>query len=63
MLLSKHLIKVIEKRSRSFLWGDAEEGKKMHLLSWDCIVQDKKEGGLGIKNFRKQNEAFIMKLC
>lgn len=35
----------------------------LHLLSWDMITIEKNDGGLGIKDLGKQNEAFIMKLC
>lgn len=38
----------LEKIQRQFLRGDAEEKKKLHLLSWDKITKHKKFGGLGV---------------
>ena len=35
----------------------------MHLIAWDKVTKAKKQGGLGFKNLRQQNKAFIMKLC
>lgn len=63
MLLPKNLLNDISKRSRSFLWGKSEGERKLHLISWDLATTDKKDGGLGIKDLPKHNEAFIMKLC
>lgn len=63
MLLPKSLIKDIEKDSRQFLWGDSEDLRKIHLVSWDQVSTQKTNGGLGIKNLRRQNEALILKLC
>lgn len=63
ILLPKKVISDLEKQSRSFLWGDNDGGRKLHLLSWEQVVQEKRYGGLGLKDIRKQNKAFIMKLC
>ncbi|KAI9073167.1 hypothetical protein K1719_044873 [Acacia pycnantha] len=52
-----------DKISRNFLWSQEEEVKKMHLIAWDKITKAKKQGGLGFKNLRRQNKAFIMKIC
>lgn len=45
------------------MWGETEGERKVHLISWDLITSDRKDGGLGIKNLVKHNETFIMKLC
>ena len=63
ILLPKRLLNDLEKQSRGFLWGETDGSKKLHLLSWEQVVQEKRFGGLGIKDIRKQNKAFIMKLC
>lgn len=62
-LLHKGVLKDLEKYSRQFLWNQSQEGRKMHLISWDQIKKAKLEGGLGIKDLRHQNMAYIMKLC
>lgn len=35
----------------------------MHLISWDTIKLSKSQGGLGLKDLKQQNKAYIMKLC
>ena len=61
-LFPKGVIQELEKHSRSFLWRDDSEGRKIHLASWDLITREK-NGGMGQKKLRQQNEAFLMKLC
>lgn len=63
LLIPKGILHELEKISRAFLWNQNKEGKKQHLLSWDLIKQHKDHGGLGIRDLRAQNEAFVMKLC
>ena len=53
MLIPKGIIKKIEQQSRGFLWGDETDMKKLHLISWDQITREKRDGGLGIKDLRK----------
>lgn len=61
VLLPKGLIQDLERLSRKFLWGEKER-RKLHLVAWDTITKNKDGGGLGVKDLRKHNEAFIMKL-
>ncbi|GAU42820.1 hypothetical protein TSUD_185780 [Trifolium subterraneum] len=46
--------------AKSFIWGDTEENKKMHLISWDKICAPKKEGGLRMRHAHNVNSAFMM---
>lgn len=34
---------------KQFLWGDQEDKKRMHTVSWDMVCRPKNEGGLGIR--------------
>ncbi|XP_028802470.1 uncharacterized protein LOC114757563 [Neltuma alba] len=52
----------IDKRARNFLWGSTGSAKIIHLVAWDDVCRSKEEGGLGLRNARKQNKAFMMKL-
>ncbi|KAK9139396.1 hypothetical protein Scep_009077 [Stephania cephalantha] len=52
----------IDKTCRKFLWGGADRGKKVNLVSWNEICQPKGCGGLGLKKMRLMNEALLMKL-
>ncbi|CAN1144589.1 Putative ribonuclease H protein At1g65750 [Linum perenne] len=55
--------KEIDKRIRAFVWGDAADQKKTHLLSWDLICRPKEEGGLGLRSARSLNLAYLVKLA
>ncbi|XP_025635616.1 uncharacterized protein [Arachis hypogaea] len=52
---------VIDRKCRSFLWGDTDQSKKNHLMNWDKVCQPKKAGGLGIRHASKMNHTFMMK--
>ncbi|KAL4179332.1 hypothetical protein AMTRI_Chr13g86770 [Amborella trichopoda] len=53
--------KRIEQLKRNFLWSSSAETKKIHLVSQKQICSDKKKGGLGIRDIRKQNWALLRK--
>lgn len=48
---------------RNFLWqGNCDPNDhKFHLVKWDQVIQSKKEGGLGIRNLKLQNQSLMMK--
>jgi len=52
----------LDKRVRRFLWGGTGLERKPHLVSWDIVTREKTKGGLGIRNMRQLNSAFLMKL-
>ncbi|XP_019150554.1 PREDICTED: uncharacterized protein LOC109147346 [Ipomoea nil] len=56
------IIDSIEKQIRGFLWGSSEGSKKIHLVSWDVVTQNKLRGGLGIRKLKEMNQAFLAKL-
>lgn len=51
----------IDKYCCSFLWGDTETQKRIHIVAWDNIYKPKKDGGLGLRCSREFNKAFMMK--
>ena len=51
----------LEKLLKGFLWEGVEEGKKNHLVKWEVVIKSKEEGGLGVGNLRKRNEALLAK--
>lgn len=55
--------KDVEKASRNFLWGSTNEKRKMHLISWERVCSPKVNGGLGVRNLRRNNDAHMMKLA
>jgi len=52
----------IEKAERSFIWGNQEGGKKMHVVSWNTITRPKVYGGITMCNLKHMNLACNMKL-
>ncbi|KAG5616819.1 hypothetical protein H5410_016643 [Solanum commersonii] len=47
---------------RNFLWqGNGEGEKKYHLVKWEVVTNSKKEGGMGIKNLKVQNQSLLLK--
>jgi hypothetical protein len=53
--------KQIEKIQRDFLWGGMNDEAKMHLVEWDKVCSPLAEGGLGIRNIRRFNQALLGK--
>lgn len=50
MLLPYGVLNDLERVSRNFLWNHEQDRRKMHLIFWDIIRQDKSRGGLGIRD-------------
>ncbi|KAK7282263.1 hypothetical protein RIF29_10909 [Crotalaria pallida] len=53
----------VEKICRGFIWGSTNERRKCHLVSWEVICSPKEKGGLGFRNLKSVNEAYMMKLA
>jgi len=51
----------IDALRRNFLWHGEKEYKGFHLVEWKTLLLSKKQGGLAIKNLRKQNKSLLMK--
>jgi hypothetical protein len=41
MLIPKSCLKEIEKARRAFIWGDTEDKRKAHMISWETMTQPK----------------------
>ncbi|KAJ7974654.1 Ribonuclease H [Quillaja saponaria] len=52
------IIDKVEKVCRGFLWRDEDEKRKL-MIGWEEIMRSKNEGGLGLKNLRTINQAFL----
>jgi hypothetical protein len=48
--IPKTLCDEMEKIQRGFLWGDTDQKRKPHMISWDVCCLPKKDGGLEIKS-------------
>lgn len=56
------LCDTIDKRIRQFIWGGSNKDRSCSLVKWSTVTQPKKLGGLGIRNARDMNKAFLTKL-
>ncbi|KAL9678631.1 hypothetical protein QQ045_016479 [Rhodiola kirilowii] len=61
-LLPKKVLKAINSICANFLWKGKSSGRGCHLLDWNNVCFEKKEGGLGIKNLDIMNDAVVMNL-
>ena len=58
ILAPKGIVQEIDKLLKKFLWeGGMNDGRKMHLVSWNKIKAPKWEGGLQIRDVATQNLA------
>jgi hypothetical protein len=53
------LIDDLEQIIRNFWWGDEENRRRMHWLSWDRLVHPKSQGGVGFRDLRIFNQALL----
>ena len=61
-ILPKRVILSIEQLMKDFLWTGPELKHSGATVAWKDLCCTNKEGGLGIKNIERWNEAAIMKL-
>jgi len=60
--LAKGVIKQIDKFRKHCLWRGADiNSRKPPKAAWEMVCVPKEDGGLGIINLEKQNEALLMK--
>lgn len=55
------IIDKLEKLRRNFLWGGSEGNSKIHWVSWNKIIANKSDGGLGVGSIKAFNTALIVK--
>ncbi|KAL9689317.1 hypothetical protein QQ045_009701 [Rhodiola kirilowii] len=59
-ILPKKVLKAINSICANFLWSGKSTRKGCHLIDWNSVCSEKKEGGLGIKNLDIMNDAMVM---
>ena len=58
LLAPRGFVRDLDSILRKFLWeGGRNEGKKMHLVSWDKVKAPRMEGGLQVRDVATQNLA------
>jgi hypothetical protein len=51
----------MERMICNFWWGSTTDHKKIHWVNWRKMCTHKKLGGMGFRNLRAFNEAFLAK--
>lgn len=62
MWLPQNICNEPNRTVRSFIWGNNEGGRGLHLVNLDMVTRPKLHGGLGIKEARLSNAAMLGKL-
>jgi hypothetical protein len=44
---------------RNFCWGDEENRRRMHWMSWDKMTRPKSYGGIGFRDLKVFNQALL----
>jgi hypothetical protein len=55
------IIKALERILRQCLWRDDIDTPKQSLAAWEMLIKPKDKGGVGLVNFKKKNQALLMK--
>lgn len=61
--LPQGCLKEIQKLQRSFVWGEYDNQRKVHLVNWKTCLLPKITGGLAIRDLPIMNKACLLKLC
>lgn len=59
--IPRHLCDEIDKSCRRFLWGESDNVRHLHTVSWSNICKPKEWGGLSLRAARNINQASLMK--
>ena len=63
--IPKGVCKKIDITRRRFLWGELRDSsspyRRLHLIKWSMLSQAKSQGGLGLRNLKVKNLAFLGK--
>lgn len=52
----------IDKRCRKFIWGDTDNHRNIHMVSWSNIRKPKSCGDLGLREARLINQTSMMRI-
>jgi len=44
-----------------FFWGDENERRGKHIVSWDAVIKPARDGGLGIRKLKQFKEVMLDK--
>jgi hypothetical protein len=61
MRLPSLVLKKLIRIQRGFLWGGVKGGKKLSWVKWRVVCQEKKKGGLGVRDLNVVNLSLLLK--
>ena len=53
------LLENYESVIRDFCWGDKDEQRKIHWMSWENMTSPKRDGGIGFRDMHLFNQALL----
>lgn len=56
---SEGLCEDLMKLTRDFWWGDENDRRRMHWMSWDKVTRRKGQGGMGFRDLHLFNQALL----
>jgi hypothetical protein len=59
--LTKKQCQKLSSVSANFWWGDKDGQRKVHWIGWDRMCKNKKQGGMGYRDYESFNQAFLAK--
>lgn len=62
-MLPSKLVERLERTNQNFFWGDNDQRRSMHTISWHQICTIKVKGGLGLKVVNDMDEVLLAKLA
>lgn len=60
-LLPEKVASSLERSMRKFFWEGHKEGKLNHLVKWERVIKDQKDGGFGLGSLKTRNFALLSK--
>ncbi|KAL1095127.1 hypothetical protein V6Z11_D06G134800 [Gossypium hirsutum] len=60
--LARKAVLDLDRLNRNFLWGSSFEKKKVPLVKWETVCQEKSNGGMGIHCSASMNTTLLAKL-
>lgn len=61
MVMLRSIGQSLEKNQRHFLWRKGEDGRGMHLVSWERVYTPKDKGGASLHCLQSMNKALVCK--
>lgn len=59
--LSLSTCQTLDRINCNFLWGSSDDRRLIHLIRWNTVTKNKKNGGLSLRETRKANIAHLAK--